>query len=145
MKDVYLFRIQGSNQGTLGLWLTTGFQARTIELPWRDNQSNISCIPAGEYPVVYRYSRKFKHHYWIQEVVDRGWILAHNGIWAGNTDEGYKTHSHGCVIMGKYHGRYQGQDCVFISKATLRAFVNFMNREPFNLKVFDSYKGTKGM
>ena len=140
MKGVYLFRTQSSAQGILGLWVTDGFQARTIELPWKDNRSNVSCIPAGEYPAAYRYSQKFKHHYWIQNVPDRGWILTHNGVWAGDTELGYKTHSHGCIIMGKYHGRYQGQDCVFVSRVTLRAFMDFMDRKPFNLKVFDSYK-----
>lgn len=145
MRDVHSFRIQTSSQGTLGLWVTDGFQARTIELPWKNNQSNISCIPAAEYLAVYRYSPKFKHHYWIQKVPDRGWILTHNGIWAGDTDLGFKTHSHGCVIMGKYHGRYQGQLCVLVSRATLRAFVDFMNREPFRLKIHNSYKRSHGM
>lgn len=140
MKDVYLFRVQGSGQGTLGLWLTTGFQARTIELPWKDNRPNVSCIPAGQFRAVYRWSQKFKHHYWIQEVLDRSWVLTHSGNFAGDTDLGYKTHSHGCVIMGKYHGKYLGQDAVLLSRPTLRAFISFMNREPFNLKIFDSYK-----
>ncbi|MCK5613135.1 hypothetical protein KAR91_65280 [Candidatus Pacearchaeota archaeon] len=140
MKDVFLFRILSSAQGNLGIWVTSDFEARTIELPWKDNRPNVSCIPAGQYSAVYRYSKKFKHHYWIQNVMDRGWILTHNGVWAGDTELGYKTHSHGCVIMGKYHGIYQGQDAVLVSRATLRAFMNFMNREPFNLKIFDSYK-----
>ena len=138
---VYLFRIRSSAQGTLGFWLTPGFQARTIELPWKNNLPNISCIPAGEYQAVYRYSRKFRHHYWIQDVPDRSWILTHSGIWAGDTEQGYKTHSHGCIIMGKRHGRYQGQDAVFISRATLRAFVNFMDRKPFRLRILNNYKG----
>lgn len=123
------------------MWVADGFQARTIELPWKNNLPSISCIPAGEYLAVYRYSQKFKHHYWIQEVPGRGWILTHNGIWAGDVAKGLKTHSHGCIIIGKYHGQYQGQDCVLVSRVTLRALITFMNKDPFRLKIYDNYKG----
>lgn len=142
---VYLFRVRTSAQGTLGFWLAPGFSARTIELPWRDNRANVSCIPPGEYRAICRYSRKFRHHYLIQDVPDRGWILTHSGIWAGDAEQGYKTHSHGCIIMGKYHGKYKGQNAVLISRATLRAFINFMDRKPFRLNILNSYKEKAGM
>ena len=49
----------------------------TIELPWRNNCVNISCIPPGTYPVKERYSPKFKWHLHVQQVPGRSLILFH--------------------------------------------------------------------
>lgn len=141
MKTVYLFRINSSNQGTQGIWVTDGFQARTIELPWRDNQQNISCIPANVYICHYRRSRKFGDVYMLTDVQSRTWILTHSGNLAGDVLKGYKTHSHGCVLMGAYHGVLCGQKAVLLSKPTLAKFIKFMNKESFKLVVIDSYSG----
>ncbi len=133
----YLIRFKSSDQGRLGLFLLDSFEAKTIELPWKDNRPNVSCIPTGLHKCEYRYSRKYKGHYHITGVPNRTWILTHNGVWAGDVEKGYRTHSAGCVIMGKYHGKYKGQDCVFVSRITLRRLVNFMKKEPFELEVKD--------
>jgi len=45
-----LRRLTGGDQGTPGLVLRDGeLVCRTMELPWRDNRPNISCIPPGRY------------------------------------------------------------------------------------------------
>lgn len=49
----------------------------SIELPWKDNQREVSCIPEGRYPLVKRYSPKFKWHLWVKEVKGRSLILMH--------------------------------------------------------------------
>lgn len=49
----------------------------TLELPWRDNQRNISCIPEGFYPLVERRSARFAHHMLIDQVPNRDLILLH--------------------------------------------------------------------
>ncbi|KFC19335.1 DUF5675 family protein [Chryseobacterium sp. FH1] len=49
----------------------------TIELPWRDNQKRISCIPEGTYRLKKRYSRKFKWHLEVVNVKNRALILFH--------------------------------------------------------------------
>ena len=133
MKMVYLKRQPSSDEGTLGKLLTEGFSAVTIELPWRKNISNLSCIPAGEYQTVIRKSNKFGIVYWVLKVEGRSYILIHSGNFAGNTEKGFKTHSHGCIIIGKYTGKLEGQKAVLLSKSTLRSFVNFMRKEPFTL------------
>ena len=49
MMRIRLVRIEGQN-GTNGqLYINGQFVCFTIELPWRDNQRNISCIPKGRY------------------------------------------------------------------------------------------------
>ena len=49
----------------------------TIELPWRDNKSRISCIPEGSYVLRKRYSEKFKWHFVLTDVHNRSGILIH--------------------------------------------------------------------
>lgn len=49
----------------------------TIELPWRDNKPNKSCIPEGTYQVEKRYSERFKRHMIIKGVPGRSLILFH--------------------------------------------------------------------
>ncbi len=50
---------------------------KTMELPWKNNQRRISCIPAGRYKVVHRRSQKYKLHFHITDVPDRSYILIH--------------------------------------------------------------------
>jgi hypothetical protein len=49
----------------------------TIELPWRNNESRVSCIPEGTYLLEKRYSKKFQWHIEITQVRNRGAILFH--------------------------------------------------------------------
>lgn len=48
-----------------------------IELPWKDNTRNISCIPEGNYPMAKRYSKRFGWHILIKDVPGRSGILIH--------------------------------------------------------------------
>lgn len=135
MKTIYLIRFYESDQGTKGIWFTEGFKCRCIELPWKNNKQSISCIPSGEYNCKIHNSRKYGKVYKITNVENRSWILAHNGNFAGDTTKGFRTHSRGCVILGKYHGKIENQDAVCLSRVTLRRFMNFMNYENFKLIV----------
>lgn len=49
----------------------------TIELPWRENEKRVSCIPEGKYFIRKRYSQKFKWHLEIVGVENRSLILFH--------------------------------------------------------------------
>ena len=133
MKTAFIIRQSSDDHGTIGTLLTEGFSAFVIELPWRDNLSNLSCIPVGEYEAVIRKSNKFGTVYWILKVKNRSYVLIHSGNFAGNTEKGFKTHSHGCIIIGKYVGKIEGQKAVLLSRNTLRQFMNHMGRESFKL------------
>lgn len=140
MKQVMLFRYNSCDQGVKGYWYTPGFEARILELPWRGNKPNRSCIPPGEYHVTLRHSKRFGWCYHLQDVYGRTWILVHSGNFAGDVTKGYKTHSFGCLLMGKYFGTLTRQRAVLLSRATLRKFVNFMKGEPFMLKITDVFR-----
>lgn len=125
--DVYLTRLRRSDQGTEGILTVPelGFSCATLELPWRDNRPNISCVLAGSYHLAWRVSRKWKAFH-IQNVPDRSFILLHSGNFAGAVKKGFKTNVLGCVLLGRRFGWLQGQRAVLVSKATVRKFNNLM-------------------
>ena len=136
MKEVYLLRLRTSDQGTEGMLITSdGFTCMTLELPWRENQRSISCIPAGEYETKIRVSPKYGEIYWVTKVPNRSWILIHSGNWAGDTEKGFNTHVNGCILLGKRHGWLRDQRAVLSSRITVRAFMRHMKNEKFLLKV----------
>ena len=49
----------------------------TIELPWKNNERRVSCIPEGKYFIKKRYSQKFQWHLEIENVQNRSLILFH--------------------------------------------------------------------
>ena len=50
---------------------------KTIELPWKMNETKVSCIPEGKYFIRKRYSRKFQWHLEVLDVRNRSLILFH--------------------------------------------------------------------
>ena len=62
----------------------------TIELPWLQNQRNVSCIPEGRYELRKRFIKKFGLHLLVVDVPDRSWILIHPANDA-------KTQLKGCI------------------------------------------------
>ena len=49
----------------------------TIELPWRENELRVSCIPEGTYTLRKRHSIRFNWHIEVLGVKDRKHILFH--------------------------------------------------------------------
>ena len=49
----------------------------SIELPWRNNKHQISCIPEGRYELTKRYSLRFGWHLLVNNVINRNYILIH--------------------------------------------------------------------
>jgi len=141
MKDVFLVRTVTSDQGTEGFLtqLESEFFCRTLELPWRDNQRSISCIPAGEYIVRIRQSPKYGKIYWVTNVPDRNWILIHSGNVAGDVKKGFRTHVQGCILLGKKHGYLYDQRAVLTSRPTVKSFMRTMNYESFKLTIVGGF------
>ena len=139
MKNVYLIRTSMSDQGTKGILITAGFNCKTLELPWRDNKPNISCIPPGEYIVTIRKSPKYGKIYWVTDVKGRSWILIHSGNYAGDVSKGFKTHVNGCILLGQKYGFLGKQLAVLNSRITLRRFMNFMKYKQFKLYIVGGF------
>lgn len=98
MKTVTITRHETSDNGTFGILnVENEFVCLTLELPWHNNQKNISCIPVGEYNVVYRTTPSYGEKYKILNVPNRSGILFH----AGNTIDD----TEGCILLGVYLDR----------------------------------------
>jgi len=135
MKSVYLNRFEKSDQGTVGAWSCPqlAFSCFCMELPWRGNLPSLSCIKSGEYIAKLRYSKKYGWHYHITDVDGRSWILVHPGNYAGDVKKGWKTHSQGCLLLGKSLGYLGGQRAILNSRITVKRFFKLMGKESFKL------------
>ena len=93
----------------------------TLELPYKDNQRSISCIPSGEYKVRMRYPRESATreylHLLIKEVPNRKYILFHRGNTAKD--------SRGCILVG------QGSQQDIVHNSTLA--MDLLMKEIINL------------
>ena len=137
MKQITLKRILSSDAGTLGILYVEGVQfCRTLELPWRDNIPNISCIPTGKYTVEKGHMFKYEvDHYLISAVPERSGIFIHGGNYAGDTAKGYKTHVQGCILLGQDWDLVGDQFGITNSKPSVTAFEKFLNWENFQLTI----------
>ena len=75
--DILLQRTYYEAGTNSALFCNGQFLGFAIELPWKSNQRNISCIPEGIYTLKARYSAKFGHHLHILNVNGRRLILLH--------------------------------------------------------------------
>ena len=65
-------------KGTNGeLFLGNEKVCATIELPWKNNQRQVSCIPEGKYELKKRYNERFGDHLLVKDVPGRSYILIH--------------------------------------------------------------------
>lgn len=133
MKQVLLKRQQSSSQGTLGFIFSDNFSCFTLELPWKQNQRKVSCIPNGRYTCVVRQSPKFGLVYHVQNVPGRSYILFHSGNWAGDKSKGYRSNVEGCILLGRYHGILRGQKAVLVSRPAVTDFMLSLHNKPFEL------------
>jgi len=107
-------RVERSQTETIGILLIDrllmGF---SLELPWLNNQRQISCIPPGEYLCTRTKSPKFGNVFQVSNVPDRDNILIH----AGNTT----ADTNGCIIPGLSVGYLKEARAVLQSKAAIAA------------------------
>jgi len=83
MKRAVIVRLSRSKKQTLGrLFIFDGldivFECCTLELPFKNNERNVSCIPTGNYSVAPRNSAKYGDHLHIENVEFRDYILIHS-------------------------------------------------------------------
>lgn len=95
----------------------------TLELPWKNNQNNISCIPEGRYQCVPHYgSNPWDAECWMLiGVPGRSGILIHIGNIAAN--------SKGCILIGLTSGTLNGQKAVLHSADALEALKQYIGRD----------------
>lgn len=128
MKKVYLVRTSESKDGTFGLlFYGNNKPLVTLELPWRDNKPNVSCIPKGDYKCRWQKSPRFGWTYEITKVKNRSRVLIH----AGNL----KNHTHGCLLLGTRRFTFKKGEGIGASRIALRKFNNFLDNKDFKLRI----------
>jgi len=120
--NLLILRDTFSDESTIGELFVNGERfCDTLELPYRDNQRSVSCIPIGQYKVRMRYPRESATreylHLLVQEVKDRSYILFHRGNTAKDT--------RGCILVG------QGSQQDIVHNSTLA--MDLLMKEIINL------------
>jgi len=133
MKSV-LLRLRDDGQETLGALvvydeLEKVFECKSLELPWKGNKTDISCIPRGMYHVNHRSSPKYGDHLIIEDVVYRTHILIHVA--------NYFSDIKGCVGVGKSYADINGDGVIDItsSRNTLKELVNIVPVAGMSLEI----------
>ena len=95
--NLLLIRDMFTDKSTIGELFVNGERfCDTLELPWKDNQRSISCIPEGQYKVRMRLPRESATrdyiHLLVKDVPSRDYILFHIGNTAKDT--------RGCILVG---------------------------------------------
>lgn len=139
MKRAVLQRIETGDQGTFGILITDdGSWFYSGELPWRDNRSNISCVPAGEYTCTFTYSPRFKRRlYLVGPVLNRSGIRKHSANLMGDASKGYKAQLNGCISLGEKLGWLDGQKAILVSQPAISKLERLMEGKPFILEIKD--------
>ena len=157
MKEVYWLRKKSDGKQTLGAVVAQNldeiFVAKTLELAWKNNASEISCIPVGEYICKWTRSNRLS-----RESLTR-WLKANSGKTEADCPDEFKNvftyevmdvplragiriHSAnyffqllGCLAMGDSHKDINmdvSLDTVH-SGDTVKKFNAIMNKEDFKL------------
>ena len=134
-----LLRYESSDEGTFGYLVFGGDYIHTLELPWRNNQPNFSCIPSGKYSMRMRISPRYKKCYQIEGVRGRSHILLHHGNTAGDRTIGLRTSSAGCVLLGSRRGVLYGQKAVLASRTARTRFETAMNWADAEIEIVDDF------
>ena len=130
----YLIRLDEGIEQTLGHFtlydgLEKVFQCVTLELPYEENLTDISCVNKGVYEVTHRYSEKYKNHLILNDVPNRRYILIHYG--------NYNTDTEGCVLVGSRFAQINQDSLLDItsSRRTLSELLEATNGEGFKLTI----------
>ena len=113
---------------TLGILRTEDgqFGCNTLELPPRNNQVNVSQIPAGKYLCKWAFKwNSLAYHYQLQNVPNRSGIFIHPG--------NYFFNSQGCILLGSLPQdiNHDGELDLINSQAIVSAFEKKMNKQDF--------------
>jgi hypothetical protein len=140
MKEVTLKRFSDDTKQTLGVLSFIKddgqlFVCKTLELPWKNNQSNVSCIPAGSYTCKYTRSNRMSkpgHDVFTYEVLsvpDRAGIRIHSA--------NFFSQLLGCIALGDAHQdiNNDNEQDVIHSGVTIASFENILQKQDFKLVV----------
>ena len=127
--NLLIIRDTFTEESTVGeLFLNGERMCDTLELPYINNERNISCIPEGEYKVRLRLARESATrdylHLLIQDVPNRDFILVHIG--------NKSSDSRGCVLVGFASKQDYVKNSTFAMDLLMKEIIN-LGGENINL------------
>jgi hypothetical protein len=133
MKHVEIKRMYNSfEQGVLGmLFINSAPFCVTLELPYLNNEVNISCIPAASYLCAPYSSPKYPNVYQVLGVPGRTSILFHKGNVIEDTE--------GCILLGNAFDKFTKHRMVYNSGATFKRFREEIEKKNFNLTITELF------
>ena len=136
MDRLRIVRRQSRDFGTFGnATFKTGVWS-SLELPWRDNLPDRSCVQAGLFVARWRFSSKFGCDlYELEGVPGRSAVEIHIANFAGDVDLGYQSDLEGCICLGRSEGDLLNhmdilQECVRESGPAFRQFMSLADEAP---------------
>jgi len=131
LERLILERLENGDQGTFGRLYGSALNGSvlfTLERPWLDNQSDISCIPVGSYDCAWTYSpRLAKWTYLLGSVPDRSGIRIHAANLASQLN--------GCAALGERRGWLDGRKAVLLSASAVTKLASALEYKPFRLEI----------
>ena len=130
MRTIKIKRLDQDSNQTIGICSVHDengkllFSATSMERGWRNNESNVSCVPTGSYPLKLEYSSRFKTKLWeLKDVPNRSECKFH----AAN----YWFQLNGCIALGQrlIDMNKDGYCDITNSKATMNEFQDAMDDE----------------
>lgn len=128
MNTAIILRGESSSQGTFGKIISGSLSLYTLELPWKNDESNVSDIPKGSYICRYTLSPRLKK--WTYEVYGdekRAGIRIHSANLASQLL--------GCIALGQKLGTMDGVKAILLSRPAITQFEIAMARQPFRLEI----------
>lgn len=140
MLQAMLIREPSTDEGTFGALVFGDATVNTIELPWRENQRQISCIPPGVYKCEIVRSPRFGNVYQVKNIPYRDHVLIHPANFAGDESLGWATELQGCIAPGEKRGKMRNkagkmQRAVLVSRPAVRALMDWAKGRPFTLDI----------
>lgn len=124
-----LIRTEYGEKETIGVIKVRGrILCYSLELPWRDNATDISCIPTGIYMCERFSSKDNPNTFVVLNVPNRTGVLIHTGV----------THKHtkGCIIPGTGLSWHNNDRAILSSSNAMKIILNaYKNDDKFLLRI----------
>ena len=130
---VEITRLEESSAGTIGvLRLNKRLVCLTLEPPDRENEKNVSSIPAQQYTCSRVRSNRYGETFEVRDVPGRSAVLFHPGNVASDTM--------GCFLLGKHVGTLRGDRAVLASGKAFQEFLGLLDGyDVFHLTIREEY------
>lgn len=127
-------RLSELSDATMGIMIFDNVpRLVTLELPWRNNQRNVSRIPAGEYTVERTISPRFGKAWQVKAVPERSHILIHRGNAPEDTE--------GCILVGFRFGDTLGASRIHDSRDAMSWLDAYLtSKQSEQMEVVDDFR-----